>query len=163
MKKLWISCALALALVALVGLGFMPKTGNVAYASEKAAKSESGHGSSKSGKGEDKDTSQFTYIHLQPLVLPMIGKDGAEQIVTLMIDLQVKDLTVSEKIRQKMPRVQDSILQSLYGGFADGSLRDGDKVDIPKVKIKINHAVETAMGEKLVDAVLIQGVAQRML
>jgi len=97
------------------------------------------------------------------MILPIVGDDGAEQIVTLLIDLQVKDYSVSEKIRQKMPRVQDTILRSLYGGLGDGSLRQGDQVDIVKIKGKIRAAIDASMGEKVIDDVLIQAVGQRTL
>lgn len=144
----------------------MPVPGRAASESEKAPKAEhasEGSKKEKSEKGESKGSDEFTYLHLQPMIVPVVGKNGAEQLVTLMIDLQVKDISTSDEIRSKMPRVQDAILQALYGGFADGSLREGDRVEIVSIKARIASTLDKVLGEHLVDDVLIQGVAQRML
>lgn len=157
-KRFWFSCILALALVALIAIGFMPTPARASSSTEPAPTAEKG-----SAPKETEGRDGSVYIHLQPMILPIVGDDGAEQIVTLLIDLQVKDYSVSEKIRQKMPRVQDTILRSLYGGLGDGSLRQGDQVDIVKIKGKIRAAIDASMGEKVIDDVLIQAVGQRTL
>jgi flagellar basal body-associated protein FliL len=103
------------------------------------------------------------YVHLQPMILPMISDAGAEQIVTILIDVQVKDITAADAMHTMMPRVKDAIFQALYGGLGDGSLRFGQTVNLPKVKIKIAKALDKTVGAEKVDDVLIQAVAQRVL
>jgi flagellar protein FliL len=168
LKTFWFSCVLALALVALVSLGFSPTTGRAESAPEapQEALPEEELPADAANAKTKKDTEGANgtlYIHLQPMIVPVIGANGAEQLVTLLIDLQVKEPAISSKIRSKMPRVQDSILRALYGGLGDGSLRQGQLVDIAKIKNKIGKAVDTSVGEHVVDEVLIQAVAQRML
>ena len=165
MKKFWLSCGLALVLVALSGLGFIPASGRAESNAEKAPPAEKApeSGSKEKGKGDKAGPDGSLYVHLQPMVLPVVGNNGAEQLVTLMIDLQVADSDVADKIRAKMPRVQDSILRALYGGLGDGSLRKGHVVDISKIKAKIASALDQTMEGHIINDVLIQAVAQRML
>ena len=163
MKKFWLSCGLALVLVALSGLGFIPASGRAESAAEKAPESSSKDSGEKKSKADKAGPDGSLYIHLQPMVLPVVSASGAEQLVTLMIDLQVTDSDIADKIRARMPRVQDSILRALYGGLGDGSLRKGHVVDISKIKAKIASALEQTMEGHVVNYVLIQAVAQRML
>lgn len=169
MKNLLFSCVLALALVALVGMGFAPTTGRAQSSEEKTSDTEivNEDGGKNSGDKDkpDKDRAPGggSYVHLQPMFLPVVSDSGAEQIVTLLIDIQVKDSDAALKIHQKMPRVQDSILQALYGGLGDGSLRKGHVVDIPKIKTKIVAVLDRIIEGHVIQDVLIQGVAQRTL
>ena len=103
------------------------------------------------------------YVHIEPLVLPIITDNGAEQLVTVLIDLQVRNFDAADNVHSNMPRVRDAIMQALYGGLADGALRTGNMLNIPKVKNRISSSIEKALGPNLVDDVLIQAIAQRKL
>jgi flagellar basal body-associated protein FliL len=103
------------------------------------------------------------YIHLQPMFVPIITASGAEQIVTLLVDLKVKNMTIADNIHENMPRVRDALMQSLYGGLGSGTLRNGKIVDVTRVKQKISGAMANLMGEDIVEEVLIQGISQRKL
>ncbi len=103
------------------------------------------------------------YVHITPLVLPVISDSGVEQIVTVQIDVQVKDFETADVLHTNMPRVMDALMQSLYGGLGQGSLRKGKLVDVAKIKNKAATAVAGVIGADAVRDVLVQGVAQRML
>ena len=160
------------ALVALLAIALLSWSCAPAYAAEHA---ESGGGGEeeggKKGAKDDKDgvitggrfKGDLIYVHIQPMVVPVINENGAEQIVTMIIDLQVKNFDAADTMHSNMPRVQDAILRTLYGGLGQGTLKKGHLVNIAKIKAKIHTAVELALGQDLVDDVLIQGVAQRML
>lgn len=168
MKNLLFSCFLAFALFALVGTGFVPTTGRAQSSEERSSDTEivneeAGEKGETSKKDKDSAPGGGSYVHLQPIFLPVVSENGAEQIVTLLIDLQVKDLDAVIRLRQTMPRIQDSIVQALYGGLGDGSLRKGHVVDISKIKAKIANVLDRLPDGHAVTDVLIQGVAQRML
>lgn len=103
------------------------------------------------------------YVHIEPLVLPIITDNGAEQLVTVLIDLQVRNFDAADNVHSNMPRVRDAIMQALYGGLADGALRTGNMLNIAKVKSKISASLEKTLGQNLIDDVLIQAIAQRKL
>ncbi|MDD3287873.1 MAG: hypothetical protein PHX43_02545 [Alphaproteobacteria bacterium] len=103
------------------------------------------------------------YVHIPPFILPVVTDKGAEQIVTLMVDLKVKDGWSAEKIHDNMPRIKDAMMQALYGGLGDGALRNGVLVDVSRIREKIFEAVTGVMGPGLIEEVLIQAIAQRRL
>ena len=103
------------------------------------------------------------YVHLAPMILPIITNDGVEQLVTLQFDVQVTDFDVADNLHTNMPRVMDSLVRHLYGGLGRGTLRNGKLVDVTRVKSNATAALDEILGAEGVKDVLVQGVAQRML
>ncbi len=103
------------------------------------------------------------YVHLAPMVMPIINENGVEQLVTIVIDIQVKDFDTADLLHSNMPKVMDTIMRALYGGLGDGNLRNGKLVDITKIKNKTTRALKEVITGDGIKDVLIQGVSQRML
>lgn len=103
------------------------------------------------------------YIHLKPLVLPIVNDSGAQQIVTLQIDLQIRDFDTADSMHSNMPRVRDSIMRALYGGLGNGSLRNGNMLDVDRIKTRVQRALDETFGKNTIQNVLIQAFAQRTL
>jgi flagellar basal body-associated protein FliL len=144
-----------------------------AYAEEEgapAAKADAGkkeEGGEKGKKSEDVSGGRFAgdpvYVHIAPMVLPVISDAGVEQLVTIVIDVEVKDFDVADNIHSNMPKIMDALMRGLYGGLGQGSLRNGKLVDVSKVKAKATSALQAVVGEGGIKNVLVQGVSQRML
>ncbi len=158
--------ALLLALCAGVLASPLP-----AFAAEEA---EDGEGKEKGEKGKsEKDKNKSIvggrfendpiYVHVAPLIMPIINDKGVEQLVTLLVDIQVKDFDAAEKLQGNMPRIIDSLLQHLYGKLGEGNLKNGKLVNIGKIKKEAVLAVGKIIGAENVKDVLVQGVSQRML
>jgi flagellar basal body-associated protein FliL len=133
---------------------------------DKSAKKE-GEGDDKKKKGpENVSGGRFAgdpiYVHMDPMILPVISDQGVEQLVTIVIDIEVKDFDAADDMHTKMPKVRDALMRALYGGLGKGNLRNGKLVDVNKVKVKAAAALREVMGDGIRD-VLIQGVSQRML
>ena len=47
------------------------------------------------------------------MVLPVISASGVEQLVTLQIDVQVKDFDAADNLHTNMPRVMDALMRAL--------------------------------------------------
>jgi flagellar basal body-associated protein FliL len=103
------------------------------------------------------------YVHIAPMVLPVISDAGVEQLVTIVIDVEVRDFDVADNLHSNMPKVMDALMRGLYGGLGQGSLRNGKLVDVTKVKNKATAALQTIIGDDGIKNVLVQGVSQRML
>jgi flagellar basal body-associated protein FliL len=103
------------------------------------------------------------YVHLSPMILPIITDNGAEQIVTLQITIQVTDFDAADTVHSNMPKVMDALMRALYGGLGNGDLREGQLVDVSKVKSKAITALGQAIGASNIRDVLIEAVAQRRL
>ncbi len=170
MKKLHLSLVVAFFL-ALSGLpdvwhgAFLSGALAAEKAPPKGGKSEGGE--SKKKDGDDVMGGRFAgdpvYVHIAPMVLPVINDSGVEQLVTILLDVQVKDMDAADAMRSKMPRVRDALMRNLYGGLGQGALRDGKLVSIGKVKSKAITAVGEVIGKENIRDVLVQGVSQRML
>ena len=103
------------------------------------------------------------YVHIAPIVLPVINENGVEQLVTILLDVQVKDMDAATALHSNMPRVRDALMRNLYGGLGQGALRNGKLVSVGKVKTKAIAAICDILGKENVRDVLVQGVSQRML
>ena len=103
------------------------------------------------------------YVHIMPMVLPVISDEGVEQLVTLIIDVEVRDFDVADDMHTNMPRVRDALMRALYGGLGQGSLRNGKLVDVVRIKNRATAALNEVIGSDKIREVLVQGISQRML
>ncbi len=133
---------------------------------KKEEKKDKGEGGDKKS---DKDVSggRFAgdpvYVHLAPMILPVITEKGSEQIVTLAITLELKDFDAADDVHTNMPRVMDAIMRVLYGGLGNGDLRNGQLVDVDRIKLKATNAIGEVVGPDNIKNVLIEAIAQRRL
>lgn len=119
-------------------------------------------------KGEEDLSSIFNagegepvFVRMKPVVLPVISDKGAEQLVNIIINLETKDYETAMHLNNNKPRVNDAIIRALYGGLADGSMRNSHALDIMKIKKNVKDTMNQTFGEGSVLEVLIQAVEQR--
>lgn len=143
------------------GGGGKAKEGGAHGGKEEAKKEEGGGDDGISGGRFEGDP---IYVRIAPLVLPVISDSGVQQIVTVIFEVQVKDMDTGQKMRTHMPRIMDALMRGLYGGLGEGDLRNGKMVSVVRVKGRALAAIREIMGQDggIMD-VLVQGVAQRML
>lgn len=129
---------------------------------------EEGGGKDKKKKGQQTVTGGLfegdpVYVHLKPVIFPVISDAGAEQIIVLLVDLQIKDVDTATMMSATMPRLRDAIIRALYGGLAEGAMRNANALDIDKIKDNIVKTCNKVYGEGTVLDALIQAVSQRKL
>jgi flagellar basal body-associated protein FliL len=126
-----------------------------------------GEGDEKKSAPKDISGGRFAgdpvYVHLSPMILPVITDTGAEQIVSLQITIEVRDFDSADTIHTKMPLVMDALMRALYGGLGNGDLRNGQLIDVTRIKAKCTTALDNAVGADNIRDVLIEAVAQRRL
>lgn len=101
------------------------------------------------------------YVHIDPLVLPVIGNKGVTEVVSLLVKLQVDDQRTVERVNSISPKLNDAYLRSLYGLIDRSVYRNGRFLDVTKIKNRLTKVTETMIGKDIVRDVLIQGVNQR--
>ncbi len=165
----------ALCLIGLLTFGVVQiAAASVVYAEEGASKSKEEPKKEDAKKDDGKNApppgvagGRFAgdpiYVHVPPMVLPAINDKGVEQLITIIMDIQVKDFDAADDLHSNMPRVMDALMRGLYGGLGQGSLRNGKLVDVAKVKSKAIAAVGEVISPDKIADVLIQSVSQRML
>lgn len=167
-------CALALFAVAQT----LPLPAHASGGEKKAEGGEHGGGGGGHGEGKKDDKKKGegendvtggrfegdpVYVHIAPMVMPIISDSGVEQLVMLTLDIEVKDFDAAEQVRARMPKIRDALMRKLYGGLGSGNLRNGKLIDVSKIKAKALTAITDVVGKDNVRDVLVQGVSQRML
>jgi flagellar FliL protein len=101
------------------------------------------------------------YVELDPLVLPILDKNGVNQILSLVVVIEVNSEETAKEVEYLSPRLKDAFIQNMYGVLtrktvlADGVLR----VDV--VKKLLNKVSDKVLGEDIAQDVLLKVVQQR--
>lgn len=121
-----------------------------------------------SGGGEEKpaeagaDPNAPLYVEISPFVIPVLGPNGPEEMVSLIVTLELapgQDRTLY--VKQRLPKLNDAYVQTLYGALDRKTVKRGGLVDVGLVKAKLVKATEKVLGPDYVTDVLVQAVAQR--
>jgi len=107
------------------------------------------------------DNNDPVYLNLPPLIMPIINDDGAQQIVSILISLQVKDADSAKALKDKDPILKDALVTAMYDGLANGIMRSDNSLDISVIKNQIKKTVNKIFEGDHVKEVLIQAVSQR--
>lgn len=103
------------------------------------------------------------YLNLPAITMPVINKYGAQQVISMIMNIRVHDRAAAEAMQLDMPKLRDSLFQVLYAGFSDGSLRNDNAVDLAGVKAMVIQTINGLYQKDYAVDVLIQAMAQRQL
>lgn len=104
---------------------------------------------------------EFEYVHLDPLMMPIINENGMVQQISLVIALEMKTGTAS-KIDYLKPRLVDAYIQDLSTLFSSGQgMIQGKIVDASAVKERLTAVTNKIVGSENVSEVLLQVISQR--
>ena len=101
------------------------------------------------------------YVRFNPLQLPLIGDDGIDQVIDIIVALEVPDDAAADQVIAMAPRLNDAILRDLYGVLHTNRIMRDGVVNVNAIKVRIVGVAQGIMGEELVNDALVQGVAQR--
>ena len=101
------------------------------------------------------------YVRFNPLQLPLIGDDGIDQVIDIIVALEVPDDAAADQVIAMAPRLNDAILRDLYGVLHTSRIMRGGVVNVNAIKHRIVDVAQGIMGDELVTDALVQGVAQR--
>ena len=101
------------------------------------------------------------YAQIGPMIVPLMGAKNVQQNIMFTVSLEVDDEVTRESVRAQGPRLTDAYVQALYGGLETGQVIDGQILNIPALKAKLQEATDKVLGPDVVHDVLIQSVTQR--
>jgi flagellar basal body-associated protein FliL len=101
------------------------------------------------------------FIKLDPMILPVMNTDGVSEVVSIIVALEVKDQKNVESVNGMLPKLGDAYMRTLYGRLDGTVYRNGQFLDVGRLKTKLTSVTNTVLGLGKVDNVLIQGVNQR--
>lgn len=124
------------------------------YAADQAEAEEDGHSGGGMGFG-------FEFVELDPIILPIIDSSGVSQSINVIVAIEVKSLSYADQVRYMKPRLNDAILQAMYGSLNRHANLKGGVLQIAALKKDIKKVASRVLGDKIVNDVLLQVVQQR--
>ena len=113
----------------------------------------------KKGHGEEKPASSF--VQLDPLILPIIGKDGLTQTVSMVIVIETPTEESKKEVAYLAPRLKDAFIQDMYGSLSKDSIMKDGVIQVGALKTRLHSIGVKVLGEEMVTDVLLQVVQQR--
>lgn len=115
----------------------------------------------KAEKAKKHDEHSSSFVQLDPLILPVVGKDGLTQLVSLVIVIETPDEAGKQHITYMSPRLKDAFIQDMYGALNQTDVMRGGIIEVTALKNRLHKVSERVMGEGVVNNVLLQVVQQR--
>ncbi|MGZ9097731.1 MAG: flagellar basal body-associated FliL family protein [Micavibrio sp.] len=115
----------------------------------------------KAEKAKKHDEHASSFVQLDPLILPVVGKDGLTQLVSLVIVIETPDEAGKQHITYMSPRLKDAYIQDMYGALNQEDVMRGGIIEVTALKNRLHKVSERVMGAGVVDNVLLQVVQQR--
>lgn len=103
----------------------------------------------------------FEFVELDPLILPIVDRNGVNQVVSMVVTLEVYDAKSAEKVKKMTPKLKDAYIQSLYGALNKHAALKGGVIQVSDIKKRLHKISHKVMGEEYIHAVLLQVVQQR--
>ena len=103
------------------------------------------------------------YVRIPPFVVPVVGAERVEQVITMVVSLQVRDQSAADTIQPRMARVTDTFMTTIYGAIDEGEILNGSIVNIAGLKKRLQTICDQLFGKDVVKDVLVQTVLQRRL
>jgi flagellar FliL protein len=118
-----------------------------AYASEKASEGK---------EGEPK----ISFIAMDPIILPIIDRDGVTQTISLVVSLQVGNAADADEVKANLPRLTDAYLSDMYGTLSAKSAMQSGVIKVSMLKARLVKISQAVMGKDKINDVLLQVLQQ---
>lgn len=110
---------------------------------------------------KDSHNEHYEFVELDPLVLPIVDKDGVSQVVSLVIAIEVEDAEAKTRVESLTPRLKDAYIQDMYGVLNKHAALKGGVIQVSMLKDRLHKISTHVLGEDGFSDVLLQVVQQR--
>ncbi len=100
------------------------------------------------------------FVALDPLMLPVVDRNGVSQMVRIVVSLQVPDAHTAEEVKSLSPRLKDAYIQDMYGVLGRKAAMPDGLIQVSYIKQRLHKATVAVLGEGKVEDVLLQHVQQ---
>jgi len=115
----------------------------------------------KEKKGHGEEAAQSSFVQLDPLILPIIGKNGLTQTVSMVIVIETPTEESKKEVAYMAPRLKDAFIQDMYGSLSKDSIMKDGVIQVGELKTRLHSIGVKVLGEDMVTDVLLQVVQQR--
>ena len=105
--------------------------------------------------------SAFQFVEIDPLILPIVDRNGVSQVVSMVVTLEVYDAEAAGRVEHMIPKLKDAYIQDLYGALNKHASLKGGVIQVSDIKKRLHKISHKVIGEEHVNAVLLQVVQQR--
>ncbi len=144
-----------LALLLLAGGG----GGAYFYMGKTEAQASTGEAPKEEAKAEG-EGAKITYVAMEPIILPVIGRDGISQTISMVVSLQVGDESKADEVKSKLPKLADAFLSDMYGTLSQKASMESGVIKVSQLKSRLVEITNKVMGKDMVDGVLLQVLQQ---
>lgn len=100
-------------------------------------------------------------VDMEPLVLPIVDRNGVQQTVNLVISLEVYDTYAVDKVNMAKPRLKSAFITDMYGLLNQHASKQGGALQISKIKKSLNKVGYRIVGDDVLHSVQLQIVQKR--
>jgi hypothetical protein len=170
MRRFLLPLCMLLAATLFVATPSYANEGGEGHAKPKAEKKAEGGDKGEHGDKKKKEKSPFDisdgpansfYLKLDPMIMPVIGKNNVQETVSMIVALQISEQKNIAEVSHLVPKIKDAYMSALYGNLNKANFRNGQFLDVNKVKDKLILVTQSFADKKVIQDVLIQGVSQR--
>jgi len=102
-----------------------------------------------------------TFISMDPIILPIVDRNGVSQVVSLVVAIQVDDATKADSVRNNLPVLTDAFLSDMYGTLSKKASMEQGVIKVSALKARLLKISQSVLGADSVSDVLLQVVQQR--
>lgn len=129
-----------------------PAEASVGDAAEHATKAE---------KTDDHNKHPASFVQLDPLILPVIGRDGLTETVSMVIVIETPTEETKKQVSYMAPKLKDAFIQDMYGALTRDVIMKEGVIQVAPLKDRLHKIGVKVLGEEAVSGVLLQVVQQR--
>ena len=100
------------------------------------------------------------YVKIPALILPVIGDNGVEQIVSIVVLIEATSKESADSINEAAPRINDAFITELYGSLDRRERMKNGLLDVVYLKQRMTELAVKITGPDKIKDILIQGVSQ---
>lgn len=112
-------------------------------------------------KKDEKEKTPSSFVQLDPLILPIIGKDGLTQTVSMVIVIETPTDETKKEVAYMAPRLKDAFIQDMYGALTKDTIMKDGVIQVGALKTRLHTIGVKVLGDEMVKDVLLQVVQQR--
>lgn len=110
--------------------------------------------------GKEGEHAEPKFVKLDPLVVPIVDSEGVSQVISMVIQFEVKDEESAKKVESLRPRIKDAFITDMYGLMNSKAAMDNGVLRVGYVKKRLTDISQRVMGDGVIDSVLLQMVQQ---
>jgi flagellar FliL protein len=108
-----------------------------------------------------KRSKSHAFVELDPLVLPVMSRNGVSQIVSLVVVIEIGHSDQVNEVTHLSPRLKDAFIQDMYGVLSGESVIKDGVLQVATIKQRLVDISKKVLGEDIARDVLLQVVQQR--